>query len=90
MVPPASGQDAAAPAVCPTNLVTDSPPDTDAFGAHGRIAQAIAQSAGKSTVVEIRRRQLEADPRSPSGCSTRGRTKAIRCGAYSSSGSPRR
>jgi len=65
---------------CPTNLVTDAPSDKDAFGAHGRIAQAIAQlvrnspggksigllgtwGAGKSTVVEILRKDLEGDPR---------------------------
>jgi hypothetical protein len=66
--------------ICPTNLVTDAPSDSDAFGAHGRIAQAIAQlvrnspggksvgllgtwGAGKSTVVEILRQDLEGDQR---------------------------
>ena len=66
--------------ICPTNLVTDAPSDSDAFGAHGRIAQAIAQlvknspggksvgllgtwGAGKSTVVEILRKDLEGDQR---------------------------
>jgi hypothetical protein len=65
---------------CPTNLVTDAPSDSDAFGAHGRIAAAIASlvrnspggksigllgtwGAGKSTVVEILRNDLQADAR---------------------------
>jgi hypothetical protein len=61
--------------ICPTHLVPDAPADKDAFGAHQRIADAIAQlvetrggqcigllgtwGSGKSTVVHLLQNQLQ-------------------------------